>query len=44
MQENTLESFENLSSCGIGQETCLALNSHGKSLLSLKLLLSEEGS
>ncbi|KAK4494039.1 hypothetical protein PRZ48_015226 [Zasmidium cellare] len=43
MQENTLNSFENISACHIGPETCLALNSHGKSLRSLKLGLSDEG-
>ncbi|KAK5118045.1 hypothetical protein LTR62_004091 [Meristemomyces frigidus] len=43
MQPNTLTSFENNSSSSIGQETCLALNSHGGSLRSLKLSLEEEG-
>ena len=43
LQENTLRHFENISSCGIGPETCLALNSHGKSLAELKLALAEEG-
>ncbi|KAF2167707.1 hypothetical protein M409DRAFT_65831 [Zasmidium cellare ATCC 36951] len=43
MQENTLSSFENISACRIGPETCLALSSHGKSLQSLKLGLSDEG-
>ena len=43
MQENTLKHFENISTCGIGPETCLALDSHGKSLKHLKLALAEEG-
>lgn len=43
LQENTLTSFENNSYCGIGSETCLALNQHGKSLTELKLSLEEEG-
>ena len=43
MQENKLTYFENIGNCGIGAETCLALNRHGKSLSTLKLFLSEEG-
>ena len=43
MPENTLTHFENISSCGIGAETLLALNSHGQSLASLKLALDEDG-
>lgn len=43
MQENTLTYFENISECRIGAETCLALNSHGKSLQSLKLGLNSDG-
>lgn len=43
LQGNTLRSFENNSTCGIGPETCLALNQHGKSLTELKLGLEEEG-
>lgn len=43
MQADKLVEFENISHCHIGPETCLALNSHGKSLKSLKLGLSEEG-
>lgn len=41
MQPNTLTYFENISICGIGAETCQALNHHGKSLQSLKLGLAE---
>lgn len=37
MPENSLTYFESVSHCRIGAETCLALNRHGKSLLSLKL-------
>lgn len=37
MPENTLVNFETISHCRIGPETCLALNRHGRSLLSLKL-------
>jgi hypothetical protein len=43
MQDNTLTYFENISNCRIGGETCLALNTHGKSLQTLKLALAEEG-
>lgn len=43
LQENTLVHFENISNCGVGPETCLALNRHGKSLSLLKLALTEEG-
>ncbi|KAF2772849.1 hypothetical protein EJ03DRAFT_171631 [Teratosphaeria nubilosa] len=43
MPPNTLTHFENLSTTHIGPETCLALNSHGKSLASLKVALEEEG-
>lgn len=43
MQDNSLVYFENISGCGIGAETCLALNGHGKSLHSLKLHLDNEG-
>jgi hypothetical protein len=43
MPLDKLRHFENISQAGIGQETCLALNNHGKSLRSLKLALEEEG-
>jgi len=43
MPENTLTRFENISSSGIGAETLLALNRHGRSLTSLKLGLDEDG-
>lgn len=43
MPENKLVYFENLGDCGIGTETCLALNTHGKSLRQLKLALNEDG-
>ncbi|EME76846.1 uncharacterized protein MYCFIDRAFT_147409 [Pseudocercospora fijiensis CIRAD86] len=42
MQENQLRNFENIGSCRIGAETCLALNHHGRSLESLKLCLANE--
>lgn len=43
MQNNTMKQFENHSNCGIGPETCLALNNHGSSLRQLKLALTGEG-
>ncbi|KAK4993153.1 hypothetical protein LTR50_000639 [Elasticomyces elasticus] len=43
LQPNKLVAFENLSVAGIGAETCVALNAHGKSLNSLKLLLTNDG-
>ena len=43
MPPNKLTYFENHGNCGIGTETCLALNSHGQSLKELKLALNEEG-
>ncbi|KAK3709835.1 hypothetical protein LTR37_010663 [Vermiconidia calcicola] len=43
MPENRLVYFESVGDCGIATETCLALNSHGKSLQELKLALSEQG-
>lgn len=43
MPENRLIYFENHSDCGIGTETCLALNTQGKSLKQLKLALTEDG-
>lgn len=42
MPPNTLVTFENISNCRIGPETCLALNHHGKSLESLKLGLTDD--
>lgn len=43
LQEDTLTNFENMSTCGIGPETCIALSTHGKSLVKLTLALEEEG-
>lgn len=43
MPENKLVDFETLGDCGVGAETCMALNSHGKSLRQLKLSLDEQG-
>ncbi|KAK5736875.1 hypothetical protein LTS12_026054 [Elasticomyces elasticus] len=43
MSHNVLRSFYNVSTLSIGAETCLALNSHGRSLKTLKLELEEEG-
>lgn len=43
MLENKLVYFENHGDCGIGTETCLALNTQGQSLKQLKLALTEEG-
>ncbi|KYG50196.1 hypothetical protein M433DRAFT_57667 [Acidomyces richmondensis BFW] len=43
MPENKLTRFENISSCNISLETCLAFNHHSKSLVNLKLFLSDEG-
>ncbi|KAK6428790.1 hypothetical protein LTR95_015066 [Oleoguttula sp. CCFEE 5521] len=43
MQPNKLMEFENLSHCNIGIETCLALNTHGASLRTLKLALAADG-
>lgn len=43
MQRNSLVEFENLTECGIGPETCLAFNTHGESLTSLKLALPDKG-
>ena len=43
MPENKLAHFETIGDCGMGAETCLALNGHGKSLTQMKLALTEEG-
>ena len=43
LPSDTLTHFENLSSSGIGAETCLALSGHGKSLVQLKLALDHDG-
>ena len=43
MPADTLTSFENNGASGIAAETCLALNQHGKSLVSLKLALDTDG-
>ncbi|KAI7659577.1 hypothetical protein KC319_g8917, partial [Hortaea werneckii] len=43
LQHNNLLTFENNSTCNIGEETCMALNNHGRSLFELKLGLEEQG-
>lgn len=43
MPENRLVRFEILGDCGVGAETCLALNSQSESLRELKLSLDEQG-
>lgn len=43
MRPNTLAYFENISNCHLGLETALALNTHGKSLTTLRLFLTEDG-
>lgn len=43
MPKNTLQYFENLGECGIGVETCQALNTHGESLKVLALALPDKG-
>lgn len=43
MALDVLTSFENLGTCNIGPETCLAFNNHGQSLTALKLALDQEG-
>ncbi|KAK5132812.1 hypothetical protein LTR08_008613 [Meristemomyces frigidus] len=43
LQAHTLTRFENNNFCGIGLQTCLAINQHGKSLTTLKLGLEEDG-
>ena len=43
MPKDKLVEFENMGDCGIGAETCLALNHHGNSLRQLKLSLDEQG-
>jgi hypothetical protein len=42
LAQNTLAEFQNFNECHIGEETCLALNNHGKSLLTLRLMLSSD--
>lgn len=43
MPRDTLEYFENIGECGIGTETCKALNTHGKSLKFLALAVPDKG-
>lgn len=43
MKPDTLTYFENLSDCGIGPETCKALSTHAKSLVKLKLAVTDIG-
>ncbi|KAK5169587.1 uncharacterized protein LTR77_005564 [Saxophila tyrrhenica] len=43
MPADKLSHLEILGDIGVGTETCLALNSHGKSLTTLKLRLGDEG-
>jgi hypothetical protein len=43
MPKNTLQYFENNGECGIGVETCQALNTHGASLKVLALALPDKG-
>ena len=43
MPENKLTKLVILGECGVGTETCLALNSHSESLQELKLSLDEQG-
>lgn len=43
MPENKLTRLEILGNCGVGPETCLALNSQSESLRELKLSLDEQG-
>ncbi|KAK0850626.1 hypothetical protein LTS02_013105 [Friedmanniomyces endolithicus] len=42
MPQDALRSFENMDTSGIGPQTCLAINGHGRSLTSLKLALEED--
>jgi hypothetical protein len=43
MPENRLTRLEILGDCGVGAETCLALNNHRESLRELRLSLDEQG-
>ncbi|KAH0119609.1 hypothetical protein KCU66_g9777, partial [Aureobasidium melanogenum] len=43
MPKNTLQYFENIGECGIGVETCQALNTHGESLKVLALAIPDKG-
>lgn len=43
LPKNTLQYFENNGECGIGTETCQALNTHGASLKYLGLALPDKG-
>ena len=43
MPKNTLRYFENNGECGIGVQTCQALNTHGESLKYLALALPDKG-
>ncbi|KAK1087198.1 hypothetical protein LTR33_001184 [Friedmanniomyces endolithicus] len=42
MPQDALRRFENMDTSGIGPQTCLAINGHGRSLTSLKLALEED--
>ncbi|KAK0925319.1 hypothetical protein LTS16_003968 [Friedmanniomyces endolithicus] len=42
MPQDALRSFENMDTSGLGPQTCLAINGHGRSLTSLKLALEED--
>ncbi|KAI5248127.1 hypothetical protein E4T43_01625 [Aureobasidium subglaciale] len=43
MPKNTLQYFENIGECGIGIETCRALNTHAESLRFLALAVPDKG-
>ncbi|CAD0113905.1 unnamed protein product [Aureobasidium uvarum] len=43
MPKNTLQYFENIGECGVGTETCQALNTHGASLKFLALAIPDKG-
>ncbi|KAI4723435.1 hypothetical protein E4T48_00176 [Aureobasidium sp. EXF-10727] len=43
MPKNTLQYFENIGECGIGTQTCQALNTHGASLKFLALAVPDKG-
>ncbi|KAI5211123.1 hypothetical protein E4T38_01735 [Aureobasidium subglaciale] len=43
MPKNTLQYFENIGECGIGIETCRALNTHAESLRFLALAIPDKG-
>ncbi|KAI4727722.1 hypothetical protein E4T49_04506 [Aureobasidium sp. EXF-10728] len=43
MPKDTLQYFENIGECGIGTQTCQALNTHGASLKFLALAVPDKG-